>query len=214
MKLQKFMTVRKALFGLTLAMLIAIPLVILRAQSRVSEIIKTETGAETQEAVARDSFGQSVNCAPNSWYECLKERQSQQLEGSWEVIVTPVVPPGVPQPPSFHVYTTFSRGGGYTGSDRNRPFSKQHGVWEHLGGNSFAGTAKEDLFDAMGNFAGTLTIRTRTTLTSRDTYVGVANGELRDAAGNITRSLCTTFRATRLKVEPLPEQCQSITPPQ
>ena len=176
----------------------------------------TSTHAQTVESAAEQAERQAA--AQGGGFldalERIREAQSQQLEGSWEIIVTPAVPPGVPQPPSFHVYSTFARGGGYTGSDRNRPFSKQHGVWEHLGGISFAGTAKEDIFDAMGNFAGTLTVRTRTTMTGRDTYVGVANGELRDAAGNITRSLCTTFRATRIKVEPLPDQCQSITPPQ
>jgi len=144
----------------------------------------------------------------------LREAQSQQLEGSWDVTVTIVVPPGVPQPPPFIAHTTFSRGGGSSGSDRTRPFSKQHGAWVHLGGNRFAGTTTEDLFDATGNFAGTLKVRTLTTVTGADTFVGVANGEFRDAAGNITRSACTTTRGTRIKVEPLPDQCQSITPPQ
>lgn len=191
---------------IVLALLCAVILAVASGSARAQS--GTEQEAEQQQAallVAND------RC---DWLCQLREAQSQQLEGSWDVIVTPVVPSGVPQPPSFIAHTTFSRGGGAFGSDRNRPFSKQHGVWEHLGGNRFAGTTKEDLFDAMGNFAGTLTVRTRTTMTGRDTFVGVANGEFRDAAGNITSSRCTTTRGTRIKVEPLPEQCQSITPPQ
>lgn len=212
MKLQKFMTVRKAAFVLTLAVLIAIPLVILRAQSRVSEIIKPESGAEQQEAVERNSFGQPVSCAPNTWYECLKERQSQQLEGSWDVTVTPVVPPGVPQPPAFHAYATLSRGGALFGSDRTRPFSKQHGTSVHQGGNEFAWTEKEDLFDSTGNFAGTLTVRARIIVTGTNEFVGIGNGEQRDAVGNLVFNRCSRIKGARITVEPLAPQCQSLNP--
>lgn len=194
---------KKPLFLTTKSILVAVSFIAICSFSTL--FLHAQTSQETNDQGQIESQN-----SRGSW----RELQAQRLEGSWEVIVTPVVPPGVPQPPSFHVYSTYSRGGGYTGSDRNRPFSKQHGAWEHLGGNRFAGTAKEDLFDTMGNFAGTLTVRTQTKMTGRDSYTGVANGEFRDAAGNITRSACTTFRATRLKVEPLPEQCQSIPPPQ
>ncbi|MGH9767578.1 MAG: hypothetical protein ACREAB_09115 [Blastocatellia bacterium] len=146
--------------------------------------------------------------------EQIKQAQAQRLEGSWDVIVTPVVPPGVPQPPSFHAYGSFARGGAFIGSDRTRPASKQHGVWAHLGGADFAYTFKEDLFDAMGNFAGILTVRVRLTVSGKDDFVGVANGEQRDANGNLIFNRCTTIRGARIKIEPLAEQCQSIMPPQ
>ena len=193
-------TTKSILLALTLIAVFTLSTLLLHAQ----------TDPETNDQITGQSEAQSESQNSHGHW---RELQAQRLEGSWEVIVTPVVPPGVPQPPSFHAYATFARGGGLFGSDRTRPFSKQHGAWEHLGGNRFAAIHKEDLFDAMGNFAGILTVRTRSTLTGRDTYVGVANGEFRDAAGNITRSGCTTFRGTRIKVEPLPEQCQSITPP-
>jgi len=203
MKKQKLMTARRILFALTLAWMIAIPTATLRAQSS-----EPPTNVE-QEAAQQESF--NGHCG---WLCRLRERQAQQLEGSWAVTVTPVVPPGVPQPPSFRAYGTFARGGGTTGSDRNRPFSKQHGAWVHLGGNEFASTRVEDLFDGMGNFAGTVKVRVRITVTGADTFVGVSNGEFRDVAGNVTSSGCGTIRGERIKVEPLPTQCQSITPPQ
>ncbi len=106
------------------------------------------------------------------------------------------------------------RGGAFIGSDRTRPASKQHGVWAHLGGADFAYTFKEDLFDAMGSFAGILTVRVRLNLTGKDDFVGVANGEQRDANGNLIFNRCTTIRGARIKIEPLAPQCQSITPPQ
>ena len=198
MKKQPFLTAKSSLIAITLIAVCAFSTVLLRAQSS-----EPSSNGE-QEAAHAESSRERCN------WRC---QQGQLLEGSWDVVVTPVVPPGVPPPPSFHAYTTFSRGGGSFGSDRSRPFSKQHGVWEHLGGNRFASTFKEDLFDPAGNFAGILTVRVRTTLTGRDTYVGVANGERRDPNGNLIFSACTTIRGTRIKVEPLPDQCQSITPP-
>lgn len=198
------MTARKITWLLSLTLFATISATLLRAQT--AENSAENAGRHTQAAAQGGGILDSL--------ERMKEAQAQQLEGSWDAIGTPVVPPGVPQPPSFHAYSTFARGGGSFGSDRTRPFSKQHGTWVHLGGNNFASTFKEDLFDAMGNFAGILTVRVRQTLTGSDTFVGVAHGERRDANGNLVFSGCTTIKSTRIKVEPLPDQCQSITPPQ
>jgi hypothetical protein len=194
------MMAKRIVLTLILAGMIVVPAAILRAQS-------SESTAE-QQAAQTASQGGLLDLLDR-----LKEAQAQQLEGSWDITVTPVVPPGVPQPPSFIGHATISRGGAYFGSDRTRPFSKQHGTWTHLGGNEFAQTFKEDLFDGLGNFAGTLTVRTRVTVTGKDEYIGVANGEARDAAGNVIFNRCTTIRAARIKIEPLAPQCQSITPP-
>lgn len=143
----------------------------------------------------------------------IKELQSEKMEGSWEVAITPVVPPGVPPPSSFHAYGTFARGGAIYGSDRSRPFSKQHGTWEQTRGNEYAWTAMEDLFDATGVFAGTLIVLARVTIVGKDEFVGVSNGESRDAAGNVIFSRCGTIRGRRITVEPLAPQCEDITPP-
>jgi hypothetical protein len=191
------MTARKLTLSLFITLLVICAASLLHAQ----------TSQETHDA---DPAQTESYRAHNRW----RELQAQRLEGSWDVIVTPAVPPGVPQPPSFHAYATFARGGAFIGSDRNRAASKQHGVWEHLGGNRFAYTAKEDLFDERGVFSGLLTIRVRVSLNGRDEFVGVANGERRDADGNIVFNRCSTVKATRIKTEPLAEQCQSLRPPQ
>ncbi len=82
-----------------------------------------------------------------------RHAQARRLEGSWAITVTPVPPPGVPPLPPRHVYATFARGGAAIGSDRGLPFgSPQHGAWTHLGGNEFAYTLIQDLFDATGIF--------------------------------------------------------------
>jgi hypothetical protein len=182
------------------ALIIAVSASVTRAQSSVDAERQVDQSAS--QGGILDVLGQ------------IRQAQAQRFEGSWTVTVTPVVPPGAPQPPSFRAYGTASRGGAYFGSDRTRPFSKQHGAWAHLGGDDFAYTINEDLFDALGNFAGTLTVRVKLTVTGNDTFVGVANGEQRDAAGNLVFNRCTTVRGQRIKVEPLSPQCQSITPPQ
>ena len=140
---------------------------------------------------------------------------AQRLEGSWAITVTPAPPPGAPPLPDRYVYATFARGGGAIGSDRGLPFSSpQHGVWEHLGGNEFAYTFIQDLFDAAGSFQGTLQVKQRIILTSDDEFVGVANPQIRDAAGNLTLDACSTFKAERLTTGPLAPRCQSLSPPQ
>jgi hypothetical protein len=194
---------RITLVLLILGAVFAIPFAGLRAQSN-DPIGRAESLAQEPD----------THFPGGDWLDRLRELQSQRLEGSWDVTVTPAVPPGVPQPPSFIAHATFSRGGAAFGSDRQRPTSKQHGAWAYLGGNEFAWTTTEDLFDAMGNFAGTLKVRVKVTLTGKDELVGVSNGEQRDPGGNLIFSRCGTIRGERIKIEPLAEQCQSITPPQ
>ena len=195
------MTARKISLFLITALLVAISATAARAQSE-------ENTAERQTTQTASQGGLL------DVLDRLRETREQQLEGSWTVTVTAVVPPGVPPPPSFIGHATVSRGGAFFGSDRTRPFSKQHGTWAHLGGNEFAWTFTEDLFDVMGNFAGTIKVRVRLTVTGRETFVGVSNGEQRDAAGNLIFNRCATIRGERIKIEPLSPQCQGITPPQ
>jgi len=122
--------------------------------------------------------------------------------------------PGVPQPPSFRAYGTFAGGGALIGTDTRRLFNIRHGAWEHLGGREFGFTFIEELVDVMGNFAGTVKVRVKLTVTDKDEFVGVSNAEERNEDGVVTAIRCGTVRGARIKVEPLAPQCQSITPPQ
>jgi hypothetical protein len=198
MKKQKLITTRKIIFALILAGMIAIPTATLRAQT-IDEQTTDQTAAQ----------GRILDVL-----ERIKQAQAQRLEGSWVVTVTPAVPPGVPQPPSFRAYGTFARGGALIGTDTRRLFNIQHGAWEHLGGREFGFTFIEELVDVMGNFAGTAKVRVKLTVTDKDEFVGVSNLEERNAAGVVTAIRCGTVRGARIKVEPLAPQCQNITPPQ
>jgi hypothetical protein len=198
------MSLRRITLFITVALFVVISAGELRAQSR-EEAAEDEFAVRLSEA-ERNNFCDAL-CR-------LNEQRSQRLEGSWDISVTLAVPPGVPQPPSFVAHGTFARGGAAWSSDRTRPFSKQHGAWEHTGGSGFAFTVTEDLFNEIGQFAGTVKVRVRLRLIGNDEFVGVSNGEYRDAAGNVTRSGCGTVKGQRIKVEPLPETCQNILPPQ
>jgi hypothetical protein len=194
------MITKRIFLALTLAAIVAISANSARAQSTD---VESRTAQPTSQGGILDILEQ------------IKLAQSQQLEGSWISTVTLALPPGVPSVPPFTTYGSFARGGVFIGSDRTRPFSNpQHGVWEHLRDNEFAATFIQDDFDAMGVFQGVLKVRVRITITGKDEIVGVANGEQHDAKGNLVFNVCSTLKGRRVKLEPLSEQCQSITPPQ
>jgi len=195
---QKLMTARRIIFALIMAGMIAIPTATLRAQT---------SDEQTTDQIA--SFGGILEILDQ-----IGQAQAQRLEGSWVITVTPAVPPGVPQPPSFRAYGTFARGGAMIGTDTRRLFNIQHGAWKHLGGREFAFTFIEELVDVMGNFAGTVKVRVKLDVTDKDEFVGVSNAEERNAAGVVTAIRCGTVRGARITVEPLAPQCQNITPPQ
>lgn len=139
-------------------------------------------------------------------------RSARGLEGSWDITVTPAVPPGVPPPPPFHAYGTFARGGAFVGSDRRTPFaSPQHGTWAYLGDGEYAYTFKTDLYDAAGQFQGTITVRvTELTFTGRDEFVGISSAEFRDPAGNVVSVRCGgTIHGQRISVESQPAECRA-----
>ena len=179
------MTLRKFALFLSLTLLVIISTTLLRAQ----------TSQETNDQFEAQSESRSSH---GSW----RELQAQQLEGSWAIVV-----PSPPGQPVRNVYGSFARGGVFIGSDRLAPFAgPQHGVWEHLGGNKFAYTFKQDQFDPLGNFVGILTVRAKLSLTGRDKFTAAAHGEIRDVNGNLLVDLgCGSggepIRGTRIKLE-------------
>ena len=183
------MSLRKFALFLSLTLLLIISATLLRAQ----------TSQETNDQLTGQTEAQSKSQSSHgSW----RELQAQQLEGSWAIVV-----PSPPGQPVRNVYGSFARGGVFIGSDRLAPFaSPQHGVWEHLGGNKFAYTFKQDQFDPLGNFFGILTVRASLSLTGRDKFTAVAHGEIRDVNGNLLvdlgcRSGGEMIRGTRIKLE-------------
>lgn len=191
---------RTSLILFIIALVIAAPLAVMRAQS----------GAQIDEA--ESLAGQLEAQVPGGWLERLRELQSQQIEGSWALIINPVVPPGVPAPPPLSAYASFARGGVFFGAGPSRPFGKQVGNWVHVSGNEFAATVFEDVFNQSGTFTGRLKLRMRIILTGKDKFAAVATAEDLDTSGNVTAQRCARFTGERIKVEPLAPQCQNINP--
>ncbi|MGH9843348.1 MAG: hypothetical protein ACREEM_31800 [Blastocatellia bacterium] len=191
---------KRIFLALTLAAIVAVSATVAQAQS-------TDTEQSANQSASQGGGLLDV-------LDRIKQAQAQQLEGSWVVTITPVVPAGVPQPPSFRAYATIARGGAFIGTDTRRLFNIQHGAWAHTGGHEFAWTFIEEVVDAMGNFAGTVKVRVKLNVTGANEFVGVSNAEERNAAGVVTANRCATIRGARITVEPLAPQCQSITPPQ
>ena len=138
MKKQYYSATKKILLTSILLGMTAIPAIYAHAQSP-----ENETGAVHPAASINLIQDQGVLERRVQKLELLermrkeneaRSRQAEQFEGSWLITATPVVPPGMTQPPPSRAYATIARGGAYFGSDRSRASSKQHGSWEHNGG--------------------------------------------------------------------------------
>jgi hypothetical protein len=137
-------------------------------------------------------------------------QQSDRLEGSWRVTVTP--PGGAP---SFRGLITFNKDGGLVASAQgdvllNAPpgvppvATAGHGAWEKIGSRRYAFTFLQILYDADGNYQGEAKIRHSITLDHRgNSWSGQLQVEIFDADGNVVFTGSATEQATRIVVEPL-----------
>ncbi len=107
---------RITLACVTVLAMIAIPFCLTRAQSS-----GTTSRAESLAQELDTQFSGA------GWLDKVKELESEALEGSWELTITPAVPPGVPQPAAFGALGSFARGSAFNGSDRRRPV--QPAIW-------------------------------------------------------------------------------------
>ena len=209
---------KRILSALTVIAAAAISITILGAQSndQLSAMRSAAAASQTQNVDLLERRIQRLELFERTREsDEAKENQARRLEGSWMLTVSAVIPPGAPVPPSRTSYASFARGGVAILSERQAAFvNPAYGAWEHQGSNEFAFTVRTDTFTATGNFLGTVKIRNKITLTNPDEFVSVGQLEVRDPAGNLIFSGCATARGQRIKVEPLTEQCQGITPPQ
>lgn len=136
-------------------------------------------------------------------------QQSDRLEGSWRVTVTP--PNGAP---SFIGLITFNRGGGLIASAQgdillNPPpgvppvATAGHGAWEKTGNRRYAFTFIQILYGSDGSYQGEAKSRHKITLNNRgNRWSGQLQFEIFDADGNVVFSGSGTEHATRIEVEP------------
>ena len=117
-----------------------------------------------------------------------------QLEGSWEITVTP--DGGNP----IVDFATFTRGGGLINSDPDPNLSTGHGTWVRTGGNAFGITFVHFLSD-QGAALGTLKVRAVIQVgRNTDTFSGPFQTDV-IIGGTVVQTFCGTVHATRIGVE-------------
>ena len=175
MKEQKSVTARRIILTLTLAGFIAIPVTRLRAQS--SESISSDEALSIRNPFSRGLARSLRTDQEGSGTTPRRFLGDHCHPGSASERATAAVLPRIRDPRTrrrAHWHRPQQTVGGI-----------QHGTWAHTEGNEFAWTFVQDLFDGVGAFVGTLTVRVKLTLIGKDEFVGVSNGESRDAAGNL-----------------------------
>jgi hypothetical protein len=122
-----------------------------------------------------------------------------QLEGSWEVTVTPTGGDPVID------FSTMTEGGGLISTDPDPNVSTGIGTWEKIGPKRFAVTFVHFLSDH-GAPLGTLKVRAEVTLDNQtDTFSGPFRTDV-IIGGNVVQSICGTVHAKRISAEPI-EPC-------
>lgn len=85
--------------------------------------------------------------------------------------------------------------------------SPQYGVWERIGGRSYAATGVFHRFNAQGDYIGSQKIsRTIELAPDGETFAAVARVTVLDAGGNTLASVLVRGTAARMHVERIPEQ--------
>lgn len=118
-----------------------------------------------------------------------------QLEGSWEITVTPDGADPIVD------LATFTGGGGIINSDPDPNLSTGHGTWVRNGNHGFAVTFVHFLSD-QGAALGTVKVRG---VIQVDIHTGTFSGPFGTdviIGGNVVQSFCGTVQARRISVEP------------
>jgi hypothetical protein len=132
------------------------------------------------------------------------ETSSQQIEGTWSVIVTP--PAG--GPPAYLSIASFAEGGVLvTSPDPSvgpSASSTGQGTWDKTSDNRFASAHVAFRYGPGGNIAGSIKIHSSYHLTGKNTFEGRGQLQICDASLNncFTVPGCATLQGTRMKAEP------------
>jgi hypothetical protein len=130
-------------------------------------------------------------------------KSANQLIGTWTATV--VRPAPLPPVTSLQMYAPR----GVFAESGNDAFTRspQYGVWERIGGRSYAATGVFHRFNAQGEYIGSQKISRKIELAEDgETFTGVARVTVLDTAGNTLASFVVRGTATRMHVDLIPEQ--------
>ena len=130
-------------------------------------------------------------------------KSANQLTGTWTA--TAVRPAPLPPVTSLQMYSP--RGVFVESGNDALTRSPQYGVWERIGGRSYAATGVFHRFNAQGDYIGSQKIsRTIELAPDGETFKAVARVTVLDAGGNTLASFLVRGTAARMHVERIPEQ--------
>ncbi len=133
----------------------------------------------------------------------VRRRNAGKLEGTWDVQVTVRNCQTGTAFVTFPAIATFMLGGTAIVSETSIPSSLKtpaHGVWSHIGGNTYRFKTKAFNFEASGNFIGWTIINQQAHLNRRaDAYESDGSAEVYAPNGNLVFTGCSTTTATRFE---------------
>ena len=126
-----------------------------------------------------------------------------RLEGTWDARVSIINCQTGAVIRSFDSIGSFMSGGTMLDSTSGTPQARKtpgHGVWRHVGGNTYQFSFKSFSFDAAGNFTGWTIIRHEAVLSPRATeYSSSGTAEFYDSNGNLLNTGCSSTTAVRFE---------------
>ena len=126
-----------------------------------------------------------------------------RLEGTWDVLVTLRDCQSGAEIRSFQSLTTFMSGGTLLDSTSGIPQALKtpgHGVWGHVGDQTYRFSFQSFSFDPAGNFTGWTKITHEAALNSKSTaYTSAGTAEVYGPGGNLLFTGCSTTTATRFE---------------
>jgi hypothetical protein len=130
-------------------------------------------------------------------------KSASQLIGTWTA--TAVRPAPLPPVTSLQMYAP--RGVFVESGNDALTRSPQYGVWERIGGRTYAATGVFHRFNTQGDYIGSQKIsRTIELAPDGETFAAVARVTVLDADGNTLASVLVRGTAARMHVERIPEQ--------
>lgn len=128
--------------------------------------------------------------------------KASKIEGTWRVQLTLHNCQTGAEIATVPALNTFVAGGCMIGTPSQNPamIRAGHGVWEHMGGQSFTNTVIFFRYNPDGTFAGTQKVTRHIELApSFDEFTSTDSFELADPHGNVVGSGCATGTGQRLE---------------
>jgi hypothetical protein len=128
-----------------------------------------------------------------------RNKQAQELTGSWELDI--VSTPGPGAPPPLKALVTFAEGGGCVETILLPPVVPAHGEWRKIGDKQYEFAVVHPLFDSVGNPTATVRAKSKITLLNKNEFTATFTGNLFAPNGNLIAPISGTEQGRRISLE-------------